>query len=248
MLGCLAATEVWGSPSEEVRIQLVLMGKALMRAKPEMAPIQTTGRQWNDAIANAALNDLFMAGQLVVRKVRDILENGIKHIADEAASLCQPGQMILTYSCSGTVRAALLAAYEKYGIEVAITESRPKNEGKALAEDLAGHGMRVTYGTDAAIHGMMRRCSAIWVGADAVMDNHFINKVGTFGVALGAKVLGKPLYVLCDPLKILPAGENIEIQEYPKEEVYDGAAPLNVVNPYFELIPRDLVTRLIDGS
>ena len=135
------------------------------------------------------------------------------------------GGRILTHSFSGTVYAAIRASAERRPIEVIATESEPGGEGRELVQKLTAEGIPATLIADREIPS----CDAVWVGADTVAKEFFVNKVGTLAIAKAAEERGIPLFVLCDSLKFLPEG-----REYPES-----------TNPSFEKIPRRYVRAVI---
>ena len=139
------------------------------------------------------------------------------------------GGRILTHSFSSTVYSAIKATAQQHPIEVVATESRPLCEGKELAQMLTAQGISTTLIADEQALTLLPSCDAVWVGADTVAEEFFVNKVGTLAIAKAAHEGGIPLFVLCDSLKFLPEG-----REYPQS-----------TNPSFEKIPRCYVRAVI---
>ncbi len=221
------------------RAKLEKLCDRLLTAHPEMASILVTTTRClsaPDHIAEATtiLNEMARADQAITK---------------QAVALCKPGDKILTHSASGNVLSALLAAHEAHGIEVIVTESRPLLEGRDLARALSKAGLPITFIVDALAPSLLPECKMVWVGADAVADDFFVNKIGTLGIALAAQRLEIPFYVLHDPLKILPEGAPWSTQDHPPEEVWRGAPRnIRVRNPYFEKIPLFLTSQLLQGA
>ena len=86
------------------------------------------------------------------------------------------------------------------------------------------------------------------LGADRIYNDFFINKAGSYAIALLCREKSVPLYVLADSRKILntnlPAGYKEKMR--PAREIW-GTPPSGItpVNYYFEAVPVDLITRLI---
>lgn len=166
-------------------------------------------------------------------------------VARQAAELLtERGAWIATLSSSGTVRDALLAA-KAAGREprALIGESRPLNEGRALAERLAAAGIPVWVVVDAALPLLLSQARMVWLGADAVTDHGVLNKIGSFAATLAAREHSVPVYALAPRRKFLPATTRaLRIPEMPPSEVWDapptGVQPRNV---YFELTPLTLL-------
>ena len=155
-------------------------------------------------------------------------------------------ETVFTYSNSDTVKQAI----RELGVrKIIVTESRPLNEGVALAEEFASEGIDVLLGVDASIHMYMNAADVVLVGADSVQhDGSVINKVGTRMLAHAAKANKVPFYVLCDTMKfnvLNYLGQPIELEEKAPEEVTEPRENLRVRNIYFEVTPPELVTGVI---
>jgi len=133
-------------------------------------------------------------------------EDIARHIGD-----LLPGDVtVYTHSRSGTAEYALLWLARMGRLRrVIIGESRPGGEGIALARRLASDdnlrtaGTQVTLAADAASGLRMGEVDTLLIGADSVRaDGSVVNKVGTYPLALMAHDLGRPVYVLCESLKI----------------------------------------------
>jgi methylthioribose-1-phosphate isomerase len=90
--------------------------------------------------------------------------------------------------------------------------------------------------------------NVVLVGADAIAPAWFLNKTGTRMLAAAATQQGVPVYVVASRDKfvgrelaarlVIRSGEPAEVWDSPPDGV-------DVRNPYFELIPFDLVTAVI---
>jgi translation initiation factor 2B subunit (eIF-2B alpha/beta/delta family) len=132
--------------------------------------------------------------------------------------------------------------------QVFATESRPLREGETLARVLARAGIATTLLTDAAVAQWICEVDAVVVGADTVtQDGAVINKVGTRAVAAAAHVERVPFYVVCDSWKFAPWSRTaVGLEEGPQGQVSRLRLPLvRVRNPYFDLTPPGLVTRIV---
>jgi methylthioribose-1-phosphate isomerase len=99
------------------------------------------------------------------------------------------------------------------------------------------------------------RVQAVIVGADRIARNGDVaNKIGTYGLAVLAKVHSIPFYVAAPTSSFdfsLPDGTGIPIEERHHEEVFGfggvRTAPPGIAafNPSFDVTPADLVTAII---
>lgn len=105
----------------------------------------------------------------------------------------------------------------------------------------------MTVHTDAAVGHVLATgpVDCVLVGADAVLaDGRVVNKTGTRLAALAADREGVPLYVVCAADKVTRSDEP-HLEAGPAKAVYDGDAPLSVLNPTFDVTPADLVTGVL---
>jgi translation initiation factor eIF-2B subunit delta len=100
---------------------------------------------------------------------------------------------------------ALLASRGRLAA-VLCSEGRPGGEGLRLARELARARLPVQLLTDAALFGRLEEVDLVVVGADALLSQAVVNKVGTCPLAILARQAGRPFFVLAERDKILPAG------------------------------------------
>ena len=152
----------------------------------------------------------------------------------------------MTHSISSTVRNVFLELkHVDAHNHVIVTESRPGDEGKMLAEFLAEIRVQTTYITEAQIDLWMPNADKVVVGADAVLaDGSVINKCGTNLMALSARYHGIPFYVCAESFK-QSANNDYELETMDPSELNLGIAGVNVSNTYFEEVPAELITEWI---
>jgi translation initiation factor 2B subunit (eIF-2B alpha/beta/delta family) len=238
----------------ELRTALLAWLRDAQRAQPTMALIHQLAARALE-VADAGVT----RGDRVADLRRALEESCAAELADLAVIrravvhqalqlLSGRGAWVATLSSSALVRDALLAAHEA-GREprVLIAESRPLNEGRALAATLAARGIETWLVVDAALPLVLSQAQQLWIGADAVTELGVLNKVGSFAAALAAREHSVPAYALASRRKFLPAATAaLKIDEMPPGEVWDappsGVKPRNV---YFELVPIQLFRGLV---
>jgi translation initiation factor 2B subunit (eIF-2B alpha/beta/delta family) len=149
---------------------------------------------------------------------------------------------VATISRSGTVADALETARPA---SVVVSESRPGDEGVTVADGLARDGIDTTLTTDAALPGVVAGgdVDAVLVGADSVLaSGAVVNKVGSFPVALAADSAGAPVFAVCSRDKIRGDDEFVGEEGEP---LYEGEASVTTHNPFFEVVPADVVTGIV---
>ena len=172
----------------------------------------------------------------------------ISEIGRHGASLLADGAVVATTSGSQAVLAVLeRAAGDGEPLSAIVSESRPALEGVALADSLRRSGVKVTLVTDAALPRLVSRAGIVLVGADAVSEGDFVNKVGTYPLALAAREAGVPLYVAA-PLDrfIQEALRGPHDRGRDPAEILASPPPgVTVENPYFESVPLALSAGIV---
>ena len=172
--------------------------------------------------------------------------------ARTAARLVRRDSVVLVYSRSSTVEAALLAAArEGRRFTVLCPEARPAMEGRVLARRLAEHGIPVIACVDAAAFSVFPTADLVMLGADALVPVGLINKVGTSGLALLASGSGVPVYCVAGHLKMLPSASLIDPHRE-GEHLADvwGECPsgVRVMDRYYDLTNLDAVKGFAAGD
>ena len=237
---------------------LLELGNALIEAHPAMAPLynlfgallESVQEDGGGGAGTSPHDDI--PGR--VRRAADaFVERMDAHnraIGRHLGAIIDPGAAIFTHSAASTVRAALLScrnAGRRFSVHC--TESRPVEEGSALARELVRHGIAATLSTDSLAFALLQRSerAVLVVGADAVTAHGVVNKAGTLGLATAARSWGVPFYVLAGSEKFLPsASRDRHLRERPPEEILaEIPEGLRVINYYFDLTPLDCVTAII---
>lgn len=135
-------------------------------------------------------------------------------------------------------------------VHVWVSETRPRNQGRLTAWELAQHGVPHTLFVDSAAGHLLQRgeVDVVIVGTDrTTRTGDVTNKVGTYMKALAAREAGVPFLVAAPSSSIdwtLTDGRKVPIEERAAAEVVnDPAVP--VANPAFDVTPAALVTAII---
>lgn len=181
-----------------------------------------------------------------VKQVTRELDNASAAIAEHASGKIPANAVIMTHSASSVVLALFrLLTRKQHRFSVICTQSSPGMEGHQLALSLNDLGIPVTLITDAQMGLFVSRADVVITGCDTwLADGHFINKSGTFLLALAARAHHKPFWVLGDSFRRSDqASDDVTLEEMPVSELHapkgDRITPRNV---YFETIPESLVT------
>jgi methylthioribose-1-phosphate isomerase len=209
-------------------------------------------------------------GRLVAESQR-VLEEDIamnKAIGRHGATLICDGHTILTHCNAGALATAgygtalgvIRSAWEEgKRIRVLADETRPVLQGARLtAWELMQDQIPVTLITDNMAGALMKQgmVHVCLVGADRIAANGDVaNKIGTYSVAVLARVHGIPFYVAAPSSTIdlaTPSGDHILIEQRATTEVTSvfGSKPLaptgvEVLNPAFDVTPASYITGII---
>ncbi|OWZ63192.1 hypothetical protein AYX15_04766 [Cryptococcus neoformans] len=126
-------------------------------------------------------------------------------IAELAVGFLRDDCVILTHSYSRTVIQTILRAHKQHKrIRVYVTEARPGCLGMKTHQFLTANGIPCTVVLDSAVAYVMERVDMVLVGSEAVVESGgLVSSVGTYQVALVAKVMQKPFYALAESYKFL---------------------------------------------
>jgi translation initiation factor 2B subunit (eIF-2B alpha/beta/delta family) len=188
--------------------------------------------------------------KIVDKRIRKVMEKENQTITNLGLELTKY-QSIMTISASSTVKEACLKiAKDGKKRSAYILESRPRFEGRILAEELGKKGWEVKLIIDAAMGYYEKEVEAFIIGADMIFgDGGVINKVGSYPMALVAKEAEKPFIVAASSNKDVTLKSKIYrtiIKEREEKELLEiklkNVKPKNI---YFDFIPKKLITKRI---
>ena len=205
---------------------------------------------------------------LVVEEAKRIAEEDVatnRLIGKHGARLIHDGDAVLTHCNAGalatvdfgTALGILRAAWEQgKRFKVFADETRPLLQGARLtAYELKRAGIPVTLITDSMAGYVMSKqmVNKVIVGADRIVQDAVINKIGTFTVAVLAKAHKIPFYVAApkSTFDLKHASAQVVIEERKPEEVthigQQCIAPegIDVLNPAFDVTPFKYVSAIV---
>jgi len=159
--------------------------------------------------------------------------------------LIKHNSIIYTHCHSTSVVKALIYA-KKHGknFQIHNTETRPLFQGRKTAEELASARIRVVNYVDSAFSIALNRCNMVFLGADALLKNSIINKVGSNTIVQLAKNKKIPIYVIADSLKY--STKDVKIEERDFKEVWNPKTnKIHVENPAFESFSPKFIKAII---
>lgn len=210
-----------------------------------------------EAIARAVIEEAMRIAEEDAEMNRKLGEFGAELIndGDKVLTHCNAGGLATVEY--GTALGVVRAAWEKgKRIRVFATETRPKLQGARLtAYELLRDGIPVTLITDNMVGYLMyrRMVSKVIVGADRIVSDAVINKIGTYGIAVLAREHGIPFYVAAptSTFDLTRTSEEVVIEKRKPEEVTrfgsQRIAPkgVDVFNPAFDITPLKYVSAVI---
>ncbi len=189
-------------------------------------------------------------------------------IGKNGAVLIKDGDTILTHCNAGelatveygTALGVIRAAWEQgKKIKVIADETRPLLQGARLtAYELKRDRIPVTLITDNMAGYLMSKgiVDKVIVGADRIVQDAVVNKIGTFSVAVLAHEHGIPFYVAApkSTFDLTHKAKDVIIEERESEEVTNFSscqtAPkgVEVMNPAFDITPLKYVSAIVCES
>ena len=241
--------------------------KIILSTRPTAVNIQWGLNRIMQKIQN--MTDIPLMKQIILNEAILMAEEDIntnKSMGINGANLFSDGDTIMTHCNAGSLATVaygtalgVIRAANESGkkINVIATETRPVMQGSRLtAFELQHDNINVSLIPDTAVGYIMAKglVNHVVVGADRILyTGHVFNKIGTYQLAILAKIHNIPFYVAA-PLSTFDLKNNpnsIIIEERSKEEVIKigkrVVAPKNidVINPAFDMTPPELITKII---
>jgi len=172
-------------------------------------------------------------------------------INQNVLKILKSGDIIFTHCHSTNVVKSLInAKNRRKKFEVYNTETRPLYQGRKTAKELSNNKIRVTTFVDSAFRIALlktkdtKKVNKIFLGADAILNEGIINKVGSGAIAEIAFDNKIPVYIVADSWKFTK--DKISIEQRDLNEVWDKA-PKNVkiLNPAFEFVDKKYISKII---
>lgn len=174
-------------------------------------------------------------------------------MAGNGASFVQNGGVYLTHCHSSTV-VSMFEKARKIGrrFSVFTTETRPRFQGRKTAQELLEAGIEdVTLIIDdvaeSLLEGRAKTINAVFIGADLLSEDGFVNKVGSLGISFAAQRRRIPFYCLSVLLKYDPRPYSPSvIEQRGSDEIWpDAPANLSFYSPAFDFVPYKTGVKII---
>jgi len=185
------------------------------------------------------------------KEILDHFKNSQKKINENIFKLIKNKEIIFTHCHSTNVINSLIYAKKhKKNFEVYNTETRPLFQGRITAKELSRNKIKITQFVDAALGIALskeqgtKKVSKVFLGADAILKNGAINKIGSEVIATIAKQQKIPVYIVADSWKF--TDKELKIEQRSLNEIWDKA-PKNIKlkNPAFEFIDKKYIKAIV---
>ncbi len=172
--------------------------------------------------------------RLDLSAVKQLFYESKKALVKNSVLILSKYNSFVTISSSSDVYDSLSMIAESKEIRVLLSISEPAREGIFQAERMANCGINVVLTTDAAMANLIKDYEVVVMGADAVGDSSFVNKIGSFSLILAANYYNKPAYVIANMLK---KSSKLFVNEKDPMEVGCDSPNIQYKNFYFEEVP-----------
>jgi translation initiation factor 2B subunit (eIF-2B alpha/beta/delta family) len=167
--------------------------------------------------------------------------------------MIKPNDKIFTHCHSTNVVNSLIFAKKSWAkFEVYNTETRPLFQGRKTANELRKAGIKVTMFVDSAAAIAIEKQNSkdkihadkVFLGADALLVNGIINKIGSGMIAELASKHKIPVYIIADSWKF--SKKKVPIETRSLNEIWNNA-PKNIKmqNPAFEFVPKKYISGIV---
>lgn len=182
-------------------------------------------------------------------------EKAVNLIGEIGAKRVEDRDVLLTHCNSEAALSIILTAWKMgKNIQVYVTETRPRFQGRETAGKLGKAGIPTFLIVDSAVRFFMNKISKVVVGSDAIAANGaVVNKIGTSMIALASKEFRIPFYVAAESYKFSPeaaSGDFIKIEERSSSEVVPEndlkrLSGVTILNPAFDVTPPEYIDIII---
>lgn len=145
---------------------------------------------------------------------------------------------------TNVVNALIYSKKQGKNFQVYNTETRPLYQGRLTAKELSKAKIKVTNFVDAAADIALKEADIVLLGADALLDNSVINKVGSGLISELAKDHKIPVYIVADSWKY--SHKKVKLEQRDFKEVWDPKKnKIHVKNPAFESLELKNITGIV---
>ena len=187
------------------------------------------------------------------KKILKHFEKTQKKINKFSEKLLKNKDIIFTHCHSSSVTKSMISSKKKRNkFEVYNIETRPLLQGRKTVNELRKHGIKITHFVDSAAMIALtkkqgtKKVDKVFIGADAILKDGVINKVGSGIISKIAYDHKIPVYILADSWKY--SSKKIKMEKRSFKEIWSfrkKGRTLNIQNPAFEFVPKKYITAII---
>lgn len=179
-----------------------------------------------------------------IQQFKEFITRGKRNIVEHGKELLVDGGSYLTICHSSTVVELFRTAREKGAIfHLYVAETRPLFQGRITASELINNGFDdITMVIDdvavSLIEERKGKIDAVFIGADLLSHDGFVNKVGSLVVVASAEKMSIPVFVVTTMLKYDPRPfDRSVIEMRGSEEIWpDAPKNLQFYAPAFDYV------------
>ena len=198
-------------------------------------------------------NVLNHANKFSSKEILSHFENSQKEINKNVLKIIKKNDLIFTHCHSSTVVESMVYAKNKgKNLEVYNTETRPLFQGRKTARDLRKAGIKTTMFVDSAAGVALsgeqgtKKPDKVFLGADALLKNGIVNKIGSEVICRIAKENKIPVYIISDSWKF--SKKKVKMEQRSMKEIWSSkkkSINFNIKNPAFEFVPKKYITGIV---
>jgi ribose 1,5-bisphosphate isomerase len=196
---------------------------------------------------------LSLVGKIPDKKILEHFDSAQSQINKNVLKLIKNNDKIFTHCHSTNVVNALIFAKKSWAkFEIYNTETRPLFQGRKTADELRKAGIKVTMFIDSAAAIAIEKenkkdkifVNKIFLGADALLTNGIINKIGSGLISELAHNHKIPVYIIADSWKF--SKKKVPIENRSLNEIWNRAPKnIKIKNPAFEFVPEKYISGIV---
>jgi len=186
-----------------------------------------------------------------IKKIQEHFDKAQDKINKKVFKIIRDNDVIFTHCHSTNVIKALIYAKEKgKNFEIYHTETRPLYQGRKTARDLKKARIPATMFVDSGFAVALskkqgtKKADKVFLGADAILRNGIINKIGSAAIARLAHDYKIPVYIIADSWKTTPRIPQLEQRTF-KEVWANAPKGIKIRNPAFEFVEGKLIKKVV---
>lgn len=210
--------------------------------RPEMAPFHYLAHRI-DRLALPAGSASPSAVKKEIALAQSEMSTALNKIVERTGEITHKIRAVMLHSHSGMVLEVVKRSCSR-DTKVFISEGRPECEGLKVAQILAEAGMTVDCFPDDARMKMLAEVEIVLLGTDWLGERDFLNKIGSRSLADGASAMNKPVFVVAEASKMVPA----TLRPPLAEPVTKLAENVSWRQPLLEAVPNSLVQAFLTAD